>query len=57
MAPYVPNPRSTSAMMSVVLIIDWLTSITLLRCIFSMPVKAAVAVLTKALVKTVNEAI
>ena len=43
--------------MRVVLITDWLTSMMLLKCILSTPVKAAVAVLINALAKTINDAI
>ena len=55
MAPYVPNPKSTSTTIMAVLKMDWLTIIMLFRCIFSMPVKAAVAVATRALVRMLSE--
>jgi len=57
MAPYVPSPKNTRVMIRAVLMVDWLTSMMLLRCIFSMPVKAAVAVFISALVNMVDEAI
>jgi len=51
----VPKPISTSAMIRPVLTMAWTMSIMLLRCIFSSPVKAAVAVVMSALVKIASE--
>ena len=56
-APEVPNPKMTSVIMMMVFIVDWQMSMMLLRCIFSMPVNAAVAALMSPPAKIVIEAI
>ena len=56
-APKVPKPKITNVRIKAVFTMDCTTIIILFRCIFSIPVKAAVAALTNALVKTNREAI
>ena len=57
MAPRVPSPSTTNPIMSTVLNIACNISMMLLRCIFSMPVKAAVAVFTNAPARMEKDAI
>lgn len=56
-APRVPNPKNTSAIIRPVLAMAWIISMMLFRCNFSMPVKAALAVVIMALLRINMEAI
>ena len=56
-APEVLNPKMISAIMMMVFIVDWQTSMMLLSSIFSIPVNAAVAALMNPPAKIVIEPI
>ena len=56
-APRGPRPKMTSAGITTVLMMDWTMRAMLFSSIFSMPVKAAWAVLSSAVVRIVKEAI
>ena len=56
LAPAAPKPKITKAMITAVFMADCKISMTLFRCIFSMPVNVAVAAVVSPEAKIVNDA-